>query len=242
MDPRYKSPVAVVDDRDASAFRNLHTLTTTVRWLLYGATVLVVLSLVSSWMQLELLSRPYTQAEGRENDLREGAIGGLAFLVMIATFICFVRWIVLAHRNLPALGARHIEFTPGWALGWFFIPVMNWWKPYQAMKSLWQMRRHVHKPDVQDTTWVLPTWWTLWLISSFIGGILFRMQMRGENTVEKLGDITRLTIANGFVDLFLNLVAAILVGRIWVAQRAQHENPGEFAPPAGFADGASPAA
>jgi hypothetical protein len=241
MDPRYKSPLAVVEDRDESAFRNLHTLTTAVRWLLYAGAALALLGLVSAWMQLDLLSGPYTQAEGRENDLREGAIGGLAFLVAIATFICFGRWILLAHRNLQALGARHVEFTPGWALGWFFIPVASLWKPYQAMKSLWQMSRHVHKPDIQETTWVLPTWWTLWLVSVYLGGAIFRMQTRGENTIERLTVMTRVAIGNDLVDVLLNLVAALLVGRIWLAQRRQHENPGEFAPPPGFADGASPA-
>ncbi|HET9863637.1 MAG TPA: DUF4328 domain-containing protein, partial [Steroidobacteraceae bacterium] len=133
------------------------------------------------------------------------------------------------------------EFTPGWAVGWFFIPVASLWKPYQAMRSLWQMSRHVHKPGVQDTSWVLPTWWALWLVSIFIGWVLFRLQGGAPNTVERLTAITRLAIANDVVDVFLNLVAALLVSRIWLAQRLQHGNPGEFAPPPGFADEASPA-
>lgn len=236
MDPRYKSPTAEVVDAEVDGdFRDLTRFTSVLVWMLRVGVVLAVLSLWSSWLQLDLLSRPYTEAEGTANDMREASVAGLAGVLMLATICVFGRWIVLAHRNLPALGAQYLEYRPGWALGWFFIPILNLWKPFQAMRSLWKYSFSVHKPDLQDSTWVLPVWWTLWLISSFLGNFMWRSSMR-EQTIDALAVSTQVSIANCFVDIFLYFVAAILVGRIWKAQESQHENPGEFAPAKGFAD------
>ena len=185
-------------------------------------------------MQIELLSRPYTREEGEVNDMREGGVALLTMIVMLATIITFGRWIVLSHRNLPALGARHIDFTPGWAVGWFFIPIANWFKPYQAMRSLWQHSRNVHKPEIEDSTWVLPTWWTLWLISSFLGNIAMRVTLRADTNDELLVS-SRLDVANCAVDIALYAVAAVLVTRIWQSQKTQRDNPAA-ALPSGFAD------
>lgn len=235
MDPRYKSPTVPVDGNDRESFRSLDTLTTTLVWMLRAGPLVAVLSLVSSWMQLELLSHPYTQEQGLENDQREGAIGGFSFLLMLATVVVFGRWIVLAHRNLPALGARHLEFTPGWAVGWFFVPIANFWKPYQAMRSLWQNSRDAARPDIQDTTWVLPVWWGLWIISLVLGNIVLRTSFRA-TTIEQLVVTTQVTLLNCVVDVILNIVAAVLVGRIWQFQLAQRTHPSAYAPAPGFAD------
>jgi hypothetical protein len=235
MDPRYKSPTARVEGAEDLSFRNLEQLTQVLRWMLYAGMAFAAVSLVSSLMQLEMLSRPFTEEEGTRNDLREGAVGGVILLLTIATVIVFARWILLAHRNLPGLGARVLDVSPGWAVGYFFIPVINLWKPYQAMKSLWRYSHHVHEPDVQDVPWVLPVWWTLWIISNILGNVLMRLSLRAQ-TVEQFITATQITIINCLVDIVLNLVAAILVARIWMAQQRQHENPAAFAPPAGFAD------
>ena len=235
MDPRYKTPAASVDRDENEAFRPLGTLTTALVLMLRMGAVMAVLSLISSWMQLELLSHPYTPAQGADNDQREAAVGGFATLLMLATFVVFGRWIVLAHRNLPALGARHLEFSPGWAVGWFFVPILYFWKPYQAMRALWQNSRDANRPDIQDTTWVLPTWWALWIISLVMGNVLMRGSFRAV-TVDQLKVTTQATMVNCLIDVALNIVASILVSRIWQFQLEQRTHPSAYAPAPGFAD------
>ena len=117
MDPRYKSPGANVDRDEESEFRDLEVFTNSLKWMLRIGAVLAAFGLISAWMQLDLLSREFDVQEGRANDLRQAAVVGIGALVRLAAIIIFGRWIVLAHRNLPALGARYVEFTPGWALG-----------------------------------------------------------------------------------------------------------------------------
>ena len=241
MDPRYQPPTANID-RDDSEFRDLDVLTTTVRWLLIAGIALGLLNLVTSEMQLEMLSRSFTREEAAANAQLVAAAVGLISLCTLATIVFFGRWIYLAHRNLPELGATRLEMPPGWAVGWFFVPIANLWKPYQAMRSLWRSSHDVVRPELQDSTWVLPTWWTVWLISTILGNVETQMAMVA-NTPSELSRATEASMIHFGIDLVRNIVAIVLVTRIWRAQQAQHENPGEFAPAPGFADApAAPAA
>lgn len=234
MDPRYKSPDARVDELDAHEFRDLEILTNSLKWLLRAGVLLAVFSLISSYMQLELLQRPFTDAEGEANDMRERAIGIVTWLTMIATMIIFGRWIVLAHRNVQALGATYVEFTPGWALGWFFIPIANLWKPYQAMRSLWQYSSNVHDAKHVEPIWVLPVWWTLWLLSTVVGNALARLTLKAR-TLDDFIVSTKVAIFACLFDVALYAVASVLVWRIWEAQRKQKDHPAETQP-GGFAN------
>ena len=236
MDPRYKSPTAEVIDRDdEDEFRDLTTLTTVVVWMLRAGVVFALIALWSAWMQVDLLSHVYSPDEASANDRREAAVAGVVAVLMIATFVVFGRWIVLAHRNLPALGAQYLEVRPGWALGVFFIPFINIWKPFQAMRSLWRSSHSVHRPETQDSTWVLPTWWTLWLVFNFSANIPQSIE-RASHSVDGLRSATLVAMVMDVLYILLCFVASILVSRIWHAQEKQRENPEEFEPPKGFAD------
>jgi len=129
--------------------------------------------------------------------------------------------------------AKAAEFARA---GCFFIAILNLWKPYQAMRSLWRSSHSVNRPEYQESTWVLPSWWTLWLISSFIGNATWRMQMGGSHTLQDYQTLTQIQLVECVVDVFLCLVASIMVSRTWQAQAAQRENPEEA--PKGFADAA----
>jgi hypothetical protein len=59
-------------------------------------------------------------------------VSALSSLVAIASSILFLLWFYRVYRNLPALGASELRFTPGWAVVWWFIPILNLWKPYQV--------------------------------------------------------------------------------------------------------------
>src|SRR5688572_5676802 len=49
----------------------------------------------------------------------------LFFLVLVVSIIVVGMWIYRAHANLSDAGVDGLEFTPGWAVGWYFIPIAN---------------------------------------------------------------------------------------------------------------------
>ena len=68
---------------------------------------------------------------------------GLSLLIVIPVVIItvvlvplFGVWIIRANKNVRSLGAEHLSISPGWALGYFFVPILNLFKPLKAMNEL----------------------------------------------------------------------------------------------------------
>jgi uncharacterized membrane protein len=180
--------------------------------------VVAVVSLLSSAMQAELLSRTFTEAEGHSNDTRELIIGLSQFVLYLLTVIVFGRWIVRANKNVRALGASGLRVTPGWAVGYFFVPIVSLWKPYQAMKDLWRASQNPAAWTSTATGFLLPAWWTLWLLWVFLGQASLRVTLAA-GTLEQLQAATYLQMVSQVVDVPLFLVAMALVTGIANAQK-----------------------
>ena len=172
-----------------------------------------------------------TSSIQEEGDLQDGLIGLTAIMVIIvywATIIASIMWILRAHKNLPLLGARGMTITPGWAVGWFFVPIANYWKPYEAMKQLWQASISARDGGT-GSSWkslavpgFMAGWWALWVISNIGGSISFRLGMRAETLDELLG-IGYLDLVLAPLEIFLALMYYKIISGITEAQeKASH--------------------
>jgi len=139
---------------------------------------LYLLTLLLDAYQLVILPNSVTadiaSLEGGEawpNVLR-GLTALLELLVLLITIILFSIWLHRVNKNLRSLGARNIEFTPGWAVGWFFIPFLNIYMPYKVVKEVWVKSA----PDVgtgeawqqSSSTSLVTWWWFIWIISNVL--------------------------------------------------------------------------
>jgi hypothetical protein len=136
-------------------------------WLciLLGVTVAVQLA--------QLVFEPYLFLALTFGDLATGYNFDVAGLAMLAiTSVVFLVWFHRSHRNLIALGASGLQFSAGWAVACWFIPIADLWMPYHAAREIWkgsdplappltsaESRRHV-RPSA-----LLPAWWAAWLVS-----------------------------------------------------------------------------
>lgn len=111
------------------------------------------------------------------------ALGGftsLLYLVVLVVSVVFVgMWIYRAHANLRAAGYEGLEFSPGWAVGWFFVPIANLFKPFQAMRELWstshgEVERYGDEPAQQ-----LGLWWGTWIAGNVLSNISERFETSG---------------------------------------------------------------
>ena len=113
-------------------------------------------------------------------------IAVLEFPLRIATGIAFLFWVHRAYSNLSALKARNLEFTPGWAVGWWFIPFANLVKPFQVIRELF----NESDPDFDVETGYLHTpsgtpvevgfWWGTLLTSNVLYRISNALYGSGE--------------------------------------------------------------
>ena len=214
-------------------YQPIFGLTRLLKILLVLGAAMAVVSMFSSFMQAELLSRDsFSEAEGQANDLREQAIALLQLTLYLFTVVIFGVWIVRANKNVRALGASDPRITPGWAVGYFFIPILNLWRPYQAMKDLWRASHNPASWGVTAAGPVLPIWWALWLISGFLGQLSFRVTMNADS-LEALQVATYLQIGEQVVDIPLCLVAMSLVSQIAAAQKTHVETAADRGAPWG---------
>ncbi|MFL6208860.1 MAG: DUF4328 domain-containing protein [Pyrinomonadaceae bacterium] len=108
----------------------------------------------------------------------------LTFLVYFATVVAFLLWLHRAYSNLRPLGAKQLNTSPGWAVGFFFIPFANLVKPYQAVREVWRWSKPVSAGDgvieglsftTDSSAPLVGWWWGLWLTSSVAGNLYYRL-------------------------------------------------------------------
>lgn len=149
-------------------------------------------------------------------------------LVAIAIGVILLFWLHHAYRNLQAWGIKGLGFTPGWAVGWWFIPIMNFFKPYQVVRQLWK----ASDPEVDranpeswkqapGTPW-MPLWWVMWLIA--IVNLKFTGTAVNPGNLELLNKVS-------IVSRSAHLIAAILLIFIVRTITQRHEKNASSAGP-----------
>ena len=139
-----------------------------------------------------LADEPFTMEEAEANDRRQMVIGIVYMLAYLTTAFLFLRWTYLANRNARALGAENMEYSPGKAVGWYFVPIATFWKPYQAMVEIFKASHPRHDDDwsLAERPAIVPLWWTLWIAATFLGQAVFRTTLRAEEIDEFLTSST----------------------------------------------------
>jgi Domain of unknown function (DUF4328)/Septum formation len=159
-------------------YRSPRGLATVVRWLFVASILLAGADAAANAQAARLLGRLRTDANLvspsmlEASDLRVGAAALLDVLVFLTAFGFLIAWTNRAYRNLPALGANDPRFTPGWAVGGWFVPFLNFVRPKQIMDDIW---RGSSPEDYAGDDWrgrsvtpLLHWWWGLWIV----GGLL----------------------------------------------------------------------
>jgi hypothetical protein len=105
---------------------------------------------------------------------------------LVAMLICIVlvcMWIHRAHANLHEGGIEGLEFTPGWAVGWYFIPFANLVKPYGAMRELWHASHGATGDFAAPAPSLINYWWATWIAGNILSNISTQMILRDPSLV-----------------------------------------------------------
>lgn len=99
-------------------------------------------------------------------------------MILLGALIAFCFWLYRASQNLHALGVPELRFSPRMAVGWFFIPLMNLFRPYQVMVELWKA-----SSATADTDWrkqpvpaLVGWWWVLLTLGNLNYWVFSRIQ------------------------------------------------------------------
>jgi hypothetical protein len=141
---------------------------------------------------------------------------GALMLVNIVLFCC---WLHRAASNVVALGAHGLESSPGWTIGWFFVPVANLVMPYRAMREVWQASRAPAQWATARVGPALLTWWVLQVLSSFLGRVKSVM-LHDAHTVDEVLRASTLEVVTLLIFLCATLLFVYLTGSLYNLQEA----------------------
>ncbi len=208
------------------SFRPPTTLYAAAKILLIIYGIILVISAASSFMQLSLLQEAANGAgqdfdrRANANDIREQMIGITQVVWFIVTSIVCLTLLRRLRWNVDTLGAQGLDSSPGWSIGWFFVPIANLWKPYQATTQTWQAS--VNPQDWRKPTppWFFPVWWALWIIGGFADRLASRLPV---DDIPQLSFVTSVDIASAALTLFLTGCFLKLLSATTRAQLASHK-------------------
>ena len=112
-------------------------------------------------------------------DMRSQALGTLGLVTLVVGVVLFCMFMVRANRNARSFGAV-LTNSPGWAAGWFFVPVAFWWKPYFAMKEIWQASDAQAGASLNPPVpALLPLWWWAFILHNLMASSYSQTSQRG---------------------------------------------------------------
>jgi hypothetical protein len=136
------------------------------------------------------------------------AIGALILAVgFFTSVVLFSIFSYRAVKNIRLWDANAINTKPGWAWGWYFIPIANLWKPYGVMSDMWY-GSHNAEDAHWDTPSTMPIWWICWIATSISSNASTRMSIRAGLFEDYASDVP-LYQTTLYIDIFSSLTGII---------------------------------
>jgi hypothetical protein len=200
--------------------------------IMLGLNLLTSLVILGSlFMQHQLATRlvagePVRPAELQDDQVRSVILTVLHLIVYLATGIVFLAWFHRAYVNLPALGARGLICTSGWAIGAWFVPILNLFRPVQIAQEIWRNSDpdaattddlRIHVPE---SSALISFWWMLWIVNLVLSQVALRMSSNA-NTAESFQSATIVSMVSEAVRMVTAVFALRVVSAIDARQTAR---------------------
>ncbi len=181
---------------DHPRYRNAGSLAAAVQVLLYANAAMAALAAVLIFV----------------GSYDESVAAALLAIVELALFVAcavvFLVWLYRASGNARALGARDMMVSPGWAVGWYFVPLANLGMPYVTMRDLWKASARPRDWQVESAPVTIALWWACWIVANATGLIAFRIAL------EMGKDAMAATSGLGLASEIFTIPAALLLSRL----------------------------
>ena len=162
------------------------------------------------------------------NDDRQGLIGVVVLLAYLVLIISFCIWIYRAAKNLQSLNVGGQRFSPGWAVGWWFVPFMNLVRPYQVVKELWKGSYPISESDDSSawrnapTSAILGWWWGIWIVSNLVNTGVSRASLSDDISVDGLITADYFSLVGDALTILAAVGIFMLIRRISSNQDRKH--------------------
>lgn len=136
--------------------------------------VFLLISVFLIWLYLPTTNVPFTQSQ-LQTIYMLIVWAGLTNMAVFWFCVIFVGRVTFrAMKNLHTIGSKFPEMSPGWSVGWYFIPFANLWQPAKGMSQIYNGTYHA-VGEALPTGGRLPLWWTCWLITNITANLSLRI-------------------------------------------------------------------
>lgn len=196
------------------AFRDSALLARVVRWLLWANALGALLEIVVRWRRG---FDPFFIDEA------EATMVLAQLALFLGTAIAFLVWLYRAEVNVRALGAEDMMVSPGWAVGWFFVPLVQLVMPFVAVRELWKASATPRDWQLGASSPVIALWWACWLGSVISGNIAFALSRMDDYDAFLAADFI------GMISAAFTIPSAILLAAVIGRIQAMQESPRHLA-------------
>lgn len=216
----------------SNAFRDSTELTKWTKWFLHLQVGVTLAAVISGALEYQLLIdlsndvyafQDEAMAAGEASDLRQQMIAIAQLVTLLVSGVLILKWIYRANFNARQLGASGMRFTPGWSIGWYFLPVANLWKPYQAMKEIWKASSHPQDWKTQPAPALLRWWWFFLIVSNLFGYASLRIAINADQINEWIA-VNVTTLLSDITNIPLCLILLAMVNKIYEMQTAHFKH------------------
>jgi hypothetical protein len=188
-------------------------------------------------------NRDLNRIRAADHAFRVSGVMGLIALALTA--VLFLTWLYQLSKDLHERRPGHVRYSPGWAVGGWFVPFLSLVRPFQVVRDLWRSSELSgwRSEPAQLVGW----WWGLFLLSNFTSLIA---ASQPTDTLEQFRTHDHVYAVSDVIDVIATIVAIQLVRALTrrvdalpasisvpVGQYGMTFNPapGWPAPPAGWA-------
>lgn len=155
--------------------------------------VFILLAAISALLVVLALGLPANVSPGdslpRNTTLLYAGFSLLSILylgLLIGSYVVLIRWLRRAYYNLHQLPGIYPEYSDGWAAGAWFVPFVNFWRPFTIMREVWQDTQLAAVGQIAVPATVLGWWWAMFILKLIVGRITWVMAKgSGDNFSEQ---------------------------------------------------------
>ncbi|OOF38798.1 hypothetical protein BKK49_09110 [Rodentibacter rarus] len=138
------------------------------------------------------------------------------FILVIAVLIVAGVWLYRSHKRLRGWGVKDLKFSDGSCVWWYFIPFMNLFKPYQAMRETWFASQSPMNWKLSSSPLLLKVWWGSWIISNIVSNIYSKLSFHEEqsNSLDGLMFLTNISMVSGILDICATILFLKVVKKV----------------------------
>lgn len=205
------------------------------RWAVASLCVVIALDVITALTEcaeLRLLNqmiagREVPGAEWNSVYTQQQVVGAVVLGVGLVTTALLAVWLYRAYKNLLAFGQSGLRYSPAWAAGSWFVPIVNLFVPFRIVREAWRACDPATHP-ADPLGWqgvrvppLLGWWWGVEILAVVAAltasGLAAWAQTTRQYRVVAWADLVWIAVA-----VFASLLAIRVVRSVQARQDAKH--------------------